>query len=314
MATRTEPRNESMTDTSSWVEDRPALQVHSFGMTDQGKVRSRNEDHFLVADLSKTLQVRQTSLPQPTTRFSAERAYLYLVADGLGGHQAGEQASALAVDAIEGFVLNAFQWFYRLEGLEGRKVRDEIKAALGRTDERLCDLASRRPELRGMATTMTLAYLFDNKLLVAHVGDSRCYLLRDGKLFQLTQDHTVTAELVRRGVLDAEQAQKHEYRNVITNAVGGSEKGVDVETHQVDIKLGDLVMLCSDGLTEMVPIQTICDTLQAMADPRAACERLIALANQNGGKDNVTVIVVHCDAAAEPSKRTELKRETQLGS
>lgn len=313
MATRTETRNEALTPTSPWVEDQPALQVHSFGLTDQGKVRSRNEDHFLVADLSKGLQVRQTSMPQPKTRFSSERAYLYLVADGLGGHQAGEQASALAVDAIEDFVLNAFQWFYRLEGMEGRKVRDEIKSALRRTDERLCDVAARRPELRGMATTVTMAYLFDNKLLVAHVGDSRCYLLREGKLFQLTQDHTVTAELVRRGVIDAESAQRHEYRNVITNAVGGSERGVDVETHQVDIKPGDFLMLCSDGLTEMVPIQTICDTLQAMADPAAACERLVALANKNGGKDNITVIVVHCDAAAEPGKRTELKRETKLG-
>lgn len=314
MMTRTETRNEAIIDTNPWVDDRPAFDVQSFGMTDQGKVRSRNEDHFLIAELSKTLLVRQTSLPQRKTRLGAQRAHLYMVADGLGGHQAGEQASAMTLDAVEEFVLNTFRWFYQLGGPEGRKVREEIQAAFRRTDERLHELATSRPEWRGMATTLTLAYLLDDKLLIAHVGDSRAYLLRNTKLFQLTQDHTVTAELVRRGAIDEEAAKRHEYRNVITNAVGGTEKGVDVETQQVDVKPGDVLMLCTDGLTEMVPIQVICDTLQAISDPRAACERLVALANKNGGKDNTTVIVVHCDRAAEPGKRTELKRDTQLGS
>lgn len=305
----------SMADTVPGGADtqRPALHLRCFGMTDRGKVRSRNEDHFLVADMTKALHVQRTSLPHPKTRFGKRQAHLFLVADGLGGHQAGERASALTIESVEEFALNTIPWFFQLEGSEGQRLIKEFQQGLLKIDERLCDMSSQRPELRGMATTLTLAYLFGDRLLVAHVGDSRCYLLRDGKLFQLTQDHTVVAEMIRRGALQPEQAKQHEYRNVITNAMGGSEVGVDVDIQRYDVRAGDILMLCTDGLTEMVPIQTICDILQSTDEPRSACERLVSLANKNGGKDNITVIVGRCEPATSHTRRTEVKSETKLG-
>src|SRR5579859_6062485 len=136
-----------LADTIPWVEERRPLQVHSFGMTDLGKVRKRNEDQFLVADLTKTLNIRHTSMRPPKTQFGEQRAHLFLVADGMGGHPAGDQASALTVEAMEAFVLNTFQWFSHFDGTEGRNVMNAIKEALRQTDERLGDLALQHPEM-----------------------------------------------------------------------------------------------------------------------------------------------------------------------
>jgi protein phosphatase len=126
---------------------------------------------------------------------------------------------------------------------------------------------------------------------VAHVGDSRCYLLRRGLLYRLTHDHTLVAEMVRRGVIDAQEAAHCGYRHVITNVVGGSDPGVRVEVHKLPLEAGDTLLLCSDGLTEMVPDPEVLAVLQAEADPARACARLVSCANEHGGKDNVTVVV-----------------------
>jgi serine/threonine protein phosphatase PrpC len=147
-----------------------------------------------------------------------------------------------------------------------------------------------------MATTLTLAYFLHHDLFVAHVGDSRCYLLRSNLLYRLTRDHTMVAEMVRRGVLKPEEAAHHAYRHVVTNVVGGSDPGVQVEMHKVALEAGDCLLLCSDGLTEMVPDADILNVLvTAQPDPAAACDRLVALANEKGGKDNITVVVARFD-------------------
>jgi protein phosphatase len=160
--------------------------------------------------------------------------------------------------------------------------------------------AELHPELAGMGTTVTMAYNFGPRLFLIHVGDSRCYLLRNGHLYRLTHDHTVVEEMVRQGQLQPEEAAHHHLRHLITNAVGGPNPGVQVECHRIDLEPGDTILLCSDGLTAMVPDDRIAAVLQGDRDPRLACERLVAEANERGGTDNTTVIVARFEAAKDP--------------
>ncbi|HEX6512110.1 MAG TPA: Stp1/IreP family PP2C-type Ser/Thr phosphatase [Chloroflexota bacterium] len=279
----------------------PSLAVRSFGLTDSGKVRDSNQDQFLIASLVKALQVEQTSLPQRKIRQSSHRSYLFMVADGVGGHAAGETASALAIDAVESFVLDTFQWFAKCKGREQDQVLADFQSALGHANARVLAEAAQQPQLHGMGTTLTLAYTLNDELFVAHVGDSRCYLGRQGLLYRLTRDHTLVEEMVRRGVLRPEEAAKHHWRHVICNAVGGDPTGIQVEVHKVHLEGGDRVLLCSDGLTQMVPEEEISHVLQTETEPEQACRSLLARANQAGGKDNITVVVAHFRAAGQPA-------------
>jgi protein phosphatase len=271
----------------------PVLTLKSHGRTDKGRVRPNNEDHFLIAELAKALQIRQSSLDQGEVQYSGPQGHLFLVADGVGGSAGGERASALAVNTVENYVLDTLNWCHSLKGNADDRVLNEFRKALRLADEKLCREADKMPELHGMGTTMTMAYCLDSELFVAHVGDSRCYLLRGGLLYRLTRDHTMVEEMVRRGLLKPEEAAVHGFRHVITNVVGGSSPGVNVEVHKIALEAGDRLLLCTDGLTEMVPEEEILQELVAEAEPEQACERLVARANENGGKDNVTVVVVH---------------------
>jgi protein phosphatase len=272
------------------------LRPHSCGMTDRGRVRANNEDHFLVAELSKAMRVRQSSLAQPKTQFGYEQGHLFLVADGMGGHRAGEHASALAVETIEAFALNHLKWFFHLQAEESELVA-EFQDALRQADARIIEEASRHPELQGMGTTVTMAYILDRELFVVHVGDSRCYLFRQGILHQITHDHTILDQLLTKGIITAEQAPRHFLRHVITNVVGGEKPGLDVEVHKLELEPDNVVLLCSDGLTEMLSSQQIADILANQSDSQLACQKLIEEANQKGGKDNVTVIVSRFEVA-----------------
>lgn len=281
-----EPARTASTESGS-----PSLVVSSFGATDRGRVRPTNEDHFLIADLTKAMHARQTSLEEPRARFAEQRGHLFLVADGMGGHRAGEHASALAVTLIEQFALNTFRWFMPLTAVHADDVATDFQEAVEQADATIVEAATKRAELRGMGTTLTLAYHYGTELLVIHVGDSRAYLLRDETLRQLTQDHTVVAEMVRRGELDTAEARRHSLRHVITNVVGGPQPGVHADAHSLELRVGDELLLCSDGLTEMLSHDEITQVLRGEPHLEAACTRLISLANERGGQDNVTAIV-----------------------
>jgi protein phosphatase len=250
----------------------------------------------LIADLIKAMHVRQTSLAPSPDRFGEQRGHLFLVADGMGGHQAGEHASALAVTLIEQFALNTFKWFMPLTAADAEDVAIDFQDAVEQADATIVEAARTRAELHGMGTTLTLAYYYEAELLVIHVGDSRAYLFRDETLHQITQDHTLVAEMVRRGELDSAEARRHRLRHVITNVVGGTEVGVHAETHSVELRLDDALLLCSDGLTEMLSHSDITDVLRGEPNPEVACTRLISLANERGGQDNITVIVARFSA------------------
>lgn len=271
-------------------ERREPLRVIASGSTDKGRIRSNNQDQFIIATLTGTLWVEQSSFPQARVQCGTPQGHLFAVADGMGGHKGGEHASQLAVGAIETFLLGALGWLDRLSGHD-TAVLDELRVALRRADATVAAAGRAQPELHEMGTTLTLAYSINDVLYLAHAGDSRCYLLRSGQLHQLTNDHTVTGELVAAGVIGEEAARTHGLRHLVTNVIGGGHPGVSVEVHKIDLGANDVVMLCSDGLTEVVNDDAIRQVLSTEPDPTTCAERLVYLANQGGGPDNITAVV-----------------------
>jgi PPM family protein phosphatase len=222
--------------------------------TDTGRQRRDNEDNAYV------------------------RAPLFVVADGMGGAQAGEVASKLAVEE--------FHRELPSDGTPEERLASRVQSA----NRRIYELSRTEHEHAGMGTTLTAVYLDDVDLAVAHVGDSRAYIFRDGELTRLTQDHSLVEELVRRGKLTEEQAAEHPQRSIITRALG-IELDVEVDTWTYPARAGDVVLMCSDGLTSMIGEDQITEILAAETNLDRAGERLIAAANEAGGRDNITVVL-----------------------
>jgi PPM family protein phosphatase len=275
----------------------PDLLIRSFGLTDPGRKRQTNEDQFLIAELTKTMHIVQTSLSSPSAIHGEQRGHLFLVADGMGGHNAGEEASRLAVASIEEFTVDALKWFLQRDDPTAESAAAEFTAAVQEADRVVIDEAEHNTALHGMGTTLTLGYVVNSQLSVIHVGDSRAYLYRHGALTQLTKDHSVVAELVRAGAIRPDEATRHPLRHVITNVVGGTAPGVRAESHTIDLQSQDDLLLCSDGLTDMVSADEIGAVLAGAATPEAACRRLVDLANDHGGHDNITVILAQFRSA-----------------
>jgi PPM family protein phosphatase len=269
-----------------------ALRVSSHGLTDQGQERPANEDQFVIAEVRRVLRVQQSSIPQPESLLGDPLGQLMVVADGIGGNRGGDYASTLAVVGIENLLLNTIGWLCRLQG-EG--VLAELHEALLAADRYVEAVAGARPELQGMGTTLTMTYFTGNSLYVAHAGDSRCYRWRNGSLQRLTRDHTLVETLVSGGLLTPEAAEHHHMRNVVTNAVGGGTRGVQPEVHKHAMAAGDLVLLCTDGLTGLVADEEIAAALSAERTPQQICQHLVDEANRRGGHDNITVVVARFD-------------------
>jgi len=224
---------------------------------------------------------------------------LYVLADGMGGEAHGEIASALAVETvvkhcIEGQENPASPLLGEPKpGLNPRSQR--LLSALHLANQKVFQSAEQHPEQEGMGATLTAAWIDGMQLSVGHVGDSRLYLLRTGQLQQLTSDHSLVAEQVRRGILTANEAEQSNLQSVLLRAMG-TQPEVEVDIEQVPLFPGDVLLLCSDGLTRMVTEPEIAGTLQAEPDPQRAAEKLIEHANEGGGIDNVSVIVVSLKA------------------
>jgi protein phosphatase len=225
---------------------------------------------------------------------------LYMVADGMGGHAAGEVASRLAVQAVEHFINDTRDadinttWPFPYDpalSLDGNR----LKAAFRLANRKLAAAMENDETLRGMATTAA-ALLVARKPAVAHVGDSRVYLFRDGRLRQVTQDHSWVSEQVRAGVLTEMDARRHPWRNVVTRALAGGDDP-DVEVTEIEVRAGDRLLICSDGLSGVVPmdrLEAIVGRLQTLDE---TCRALIAAANEAGGPDNITVAMLKVDVA-----------------
>jgi protein phosphatase len=173
----------------------------------------------------------------------------------------------------------------------------QFQAALSQADAQIVEEAAENPALHGMGTTLTMAFQLGAQLCIVHVGDSRAYMYRGGQLHQLTQDHTLVAEMVRSGAIQEEQVANHHLRHVITNVVGGPNPGVKVEARAFEAQAGDRLLLCSDGLTEMVTNDMIIAALDRDTTPEGAARALLAQANENGGRDNITIVIARFDAA-----------------
>lgn len=267
-----------------------------------GRVRQTNEDQFLIADLNKSMLVRQTSLSQEdhSRLFSGSQGALLLVADGMGGHATGKLASALAVQTLEYYILNTMPWFFRLEQDQESDLRDELKAAMETCQQSLKTASEAHPEQRGMGTTLTMAYLLWPRLYVVHVGDSRCYLFRAPRLEQITKDQTMAQQLVEQGVLAPEEAPQSSWSNVLWSCLGGNSRQLSVEVYKTTLKVGDTLLLCTDGLTRHVRDEDLLRLLQHRGSAEEMCQRLVAAANEAGGSDNVTVVVARFLDAHSP--------------
>jgi PPM family protein phosphatase len=223
---------------------------------------------------------------------SYARAPVFVLADGMGGAQSGEVASQIVVDAFA-------------EGLPDKGTPEErLSVVVQRANREIHERSQKEIENAGMGTTVTAAYLEDDAVAIAHVGDSRAYLLRDGELSRLTEDHSLVEELLRGGKLTEEEAFEHPQRSVITRALG-VEPIVEIDTWTYPLRPGDVVLLCSDGLTDMLPEPQIQQVLTEVGDLSAAADRLIAEANAAGGRDNITVVLFRVDVATEAAAETD---------
>ncbi len=249
------------------------MDVKAYGLTDVGRQRQHNEDAFLVADEAK----------------------LFLVADGMGGHAAGEIASRIAVESISEFIVHTKEddgtWPHAYDEHYTRTT-NRLMAALRMANTRVLEAMRKDARLRGMGTTVVACMADGSKMSVAHVGDSRAYMIRNDKISRITNDHSWVFEQVQAGMLTEAEAEKHPLRNVITRALGGA-LSVNPDASEIDSRPGDVYLLCSDGLTGMVPEGEILKLVTANPDDlEKACRELIDMANEHGGLDNVTAILV----------------------
>jgi len=248
--------------------------LKAFGLTDVGRRRKLNEDNFLV-DLE---------------------TQLFGVCDGMGGHNAGEVASKMAIETVGSFISRSHRekeitWPYGLDvnlSFDGNRIKTAIKLA----NKKVFKAADNRDEYTGMGTTAVVALVTDNVMTVGSAGDSRCYLLRKGQLSQLTKDDSWVSAAWAEGILSADEIERHPLRNVITKAIGAKETlETDIVEHRFEP--GDVALLCSDGLHGMINDQRILEVLNSVPDSlEEAASRLIEAANEAGGKDNVSVVLV----------------------
>ena len=268
-------------------------QMDSFGLTDRGSRRPTNEDHFLVADLNKSLRVHGTSLKldDETRIYGGSQGKLLIVADGMGGEAEGERASTIAVDQVATYVLNSLGWCFRLEENSELDFQEHLKDALKSCQESIQTAAFEHPEMSSMGTTMTMVYIVWPRAFVVHVGDSRCYLLRAGQLKQLTTDHTMAALLAESGKMSSEEARHSPMGHALVNVLGGKTDELSVDVNKLTLEVDDTLLLCTDGLYDMVPDEDLLNVLNSDVSAESACRKLVDLANDNGGKDNITLIV-----------------------
>jgi protein phosphatase len=289
------------------------------GLTDVGKRRANNEDQFLIADLVKSMRVQGTSLDleDQTRLFGNSQGTLFLVADGVGGHAAGERASQIAVDSLTSYLLNTLHWCLRHDQEGEDDFVDELKQVLEHCETSIRASAEVHAERQGMGTTLTLAYVIWPRLFVVHAGDSRCYVWRDGKLRQITRDHSMAQQLVDKGALAPKDAESSQWSNVLYNIVGGSSDAVVPEAHKALLAIGDTLLLCTDGLTKHVPDESIAACLDRGLPAAETCQALVDAANAAGGSDNITVVVARFREAtarsAEFSAESVLDEPAGLG-
>jgi serine/threonine protein phosphatase PrpC len=261
--------------------------------TDLGKTRDHNEDAFLVADLT----ARTTDITSGGSHPVGERGTLFLVADGMGGAAAGELASSMAADLIFRHLIEL--WTAETD-LSADRFAQHLRAAVERANERIHLYSKEHPDVRGMGTTVTVAGVLHSSLYLAQVGDSRGYLVRGGVATQLTKDQSLMQRLVDAGELTEEEAELSERRNIILQALGPDAR-IRVDLTWQDLRRDDTLVICSDGLSGQVKREEIGQLVRELPDLDALCTRLITMANERGGPDNITVVAVRFEGDGLPA-------------
>lgn len=264
--------------------------VHVFGRTDVGRTREHNEDTFAVADLTTNNASLQ---PEVRTHACGPRGSLFMVADGMGGAAAGEVASSMAVETM----LSELDARWRnAQGTDAETFAIALKSATEAANAKIHAYAQAHPENRGMGTTATIAGLLGDTLFLCQVGDSRGYIVRDGSAIQITKDQSLMQKLIEAGEMTPEEAEVSERRNIILQALGPEPK-IKVDLTSQQVMRGDVLILCSDGLSGQVRAPEIAEVVKAEPDLVNVCKRLIDLANEAGGPDNITVVAARFEGA-----------------
>ncbi len=282
------------------------MHVDVHGLSHRGLVRSNNEDQFLTCRFGRQLEIVQTTLLDlPLGNRFNETGHAMVVADGMGGPAAGEVASQLAMHSLLDLVVSTPDWILRSDDDHwSEEIARRFKLRASQINQKLVDAVETDPELRGFGTTMTVAWNLGHDLFIANIGDSRAYLYRGHQLHQITCDHTLAHELVDRGVLSQSDESTHRFRHVLTKCLGGDGQSFEPDVQKVKLNDGDCLLLCSDGLTEMVASQAIGETLDRNESVEQACQQLVEQALDAGGKDNITVVVARYQLfSAEPVTR-----------
>jgi len=266
-------------------------ELDAYGLTHPGKIRKENQDHFLICALRKQMVVQQTSLPGPEGLMgeSQRLALLMMVADGVGGGAKGEEASRVALEEVGQYVARSMRCYYAAGSCDDREFFEALEAVAAQCHGELLRRGEENPEYRGMATTLTLYLGVWPRAFLLQVGDSRCYLLRGSDLTQITRDQTMAQELIDLGVLTRTDASTTKLAHTLSSSIGGRQTAPAVT--RMDLDWGNVVLLCSDGLTRHVSDERIRHHLQSMTSAKQVCEDLVQEALEDGGSDNITVIV-----------------------
>jgi serine/threonine protein phosphatase PrpC len=265
-------------------------EIDAHGVTHPGKVRRENQDHFLLCSLRRQVVVRGSSIPEADglLRESTRLASLAMVADGVGGAARGETASRLALTAVTKYVTRSMRCYYGASDSD-QEFYDALKEGAQQCHAELRRLGEEDLDYSGMATTLTLYLGIWPRAYLLQVGDSRCYLLRDGELSQVTRDQTMAQEMVDLGVMKKEEVAGTRLEHTLTSSIGG--RHTEPKVTRVDMTWGHVLLLCSDGLTRHVSDERIRDVLRSMTSARQAADTLLQEALDGGGTDNITIVV-----------------------
>jgi serine/threonine protein phosphatase PrpC len=265
--------------------------LESYGLSHVGKVREGNEDHFVIASLQRSLEIRQTNLEDRAVLepLCGPKAYLYAVADGVGGQDGGRLASGITIRTIVEYMFETVGSYHAVQPGQEHAFKDPLRSAVQRAHDKL--LSTFGLPKGGPATTLTIALVVWPEAFVVHVGDSRAYHLRDGALKKLTRDQTMGAYLIDEYAMTEQQAEQQGYNNVLSSAVGAQEMMPAVS--ELTLAQGDSLVLCTDGLTKHVSEDRIAAVMAEAENAEAGCRKLVDLALEGGGRDNVTVVVAN---------------------
>lgn len=268
------------------------VKVEFGGLSHTGKVRRINEDHYMIARLGRDQEMLLTNLAEgDVPKHFQESGYAMVVADGMGGAARGEVASSLAISTLAHLLLQFGKWNLRINEKIAREVTERAERFYQRVGEAVSEEARSDPSKTGMGTTLTGAFSAGNDLFVVSVGDSRVYLFRRGRLLQLTRDQTYSQLLADIGQIPQHEVSTHHLRHILTDAIGVGAGKTNVKVKHLVLLNEDLLLLCTDGLTEMVDEEEIAGVLMRGQSAQDACQTLVDLALAHGGKDNVTVLL-----------------------